>query len=354
MEYELFVGESEEPRSEKELIETVKKAGVLWRSADKKAAAKLLCEVFNEEVPDLDWFMPYVKEFGKEYRDLIGKLYLLHAEEDDDEWSDALAEFEDACGNDGLVSRLAARIVGDKWEEVRELFYDKCPECMFKGGEEEPYSLKLRSENIIECIPEDILDMHELASPVDDYGNCMDGYSHYEGYALVKDNPEIKEKQPPEIKAILAKLKERELKYFPNVIFPLVNGENMIDTCNQMLDLLQLLDHGYHFESINNYISDHEELFPEAISKRDRILNSLGRELGEKGGDKLDTLIEDLDDILNSGADDEELDDEELDDEDEDIQSIFDEADALDEELDADADAFDEELDDEDDSKDKQ
>ena len=343
MEYDLHVGESDAERSEKELIEAVKQAGELWRKGERKEAANIICKVFNEDLPDSDWFMPYVKEFGKEYRDLIGKLYLLHAEEPDDGWCDALEEFEEKCGNEGFVSKLAARIVGDKWESVRELFYDKCPECMFMGGEEEPYSLKLRSQSIIECIPEDFLDMHELASPVDDYGNCMDGYSHYEGYALVKDNPEINEKQPPKIKAILAKLKKRGMKHFPNVIFPLVNGDDLIDTCNQMMELLQLLDHGYHFESIGNYISDHEDLFPDAMGKRDRILKTFGQELGEEGADKLDTLINDLDDILNSGSeDDEDLDDEDFDDDD------FDDDDFDDDDFD------DEELDDEDDSKDRQ
>lgn len=52
------------------------------------------------------------------------------------------------------------------------------------------------------------------------------------------------------------------------MIFPLTDGENILDTLSQMQDLLLLLDHGYHFESISRYITDHPELFPEIIEKR--------------------------------------------------------------------------------------
>ena len=136
----------------------------------------------------------------------------------------------------------------------------------------EPYSLKLRSENCIECIPEDDCDLHELARPAEDYSHAMDGYSLFEGYALVRDDPGAKKKYPPGIKAVLEKIKARKLEYFPNVIFPLVEGKDLFDSCNQMLELLQLLDHGYRFESVSRYITAHPELFPEIMKKRLEML----------------------------------------------------------------------------------
>ena len=186
-------------------------------------------------------------------------------------WEWSLAEFEEACGG-GLVTGFASRLAGAKWEEVREKFYEKCPGCMFMGETAEPYSLKLRSENCIECIPEDGSDLHELASPADDYGHAMDGCSFFEGYALVRDDPGAKKKYPPGIKAVLEKVKARKLKYFPNVIFPLVEGKDLFDSCSQMLELLQLLDYGYRFESVSRYITAHPELFPEVVKKRLEML----------------------------------------------------------------------------------
>lgn len=139
---------------------------------------------------------------------------------------------------------------------------------MFMGDTKEPYSLKLRSENCIECIPADGSDLHELADPLRDYSHAMDGCSFFEGHALVKDDPEAKKNYPAEIRNILKKIKARKLKYFPNVIFPLVEGKNLFDSFRQMTELLQLLDHGYHFESISSYITDHPELFPDITKKR--------------------------------------------------------------------------------------
>ena len=139
---------------------------------------------------------------------------------------------------------------------------------MFMGDAEEPFSLKLRSTSCIECIPADGSDLHELAKPSESYNEAMDGYSYFEGYALVKEDPAAKPKYPAKIREILKKIKGRKLKYFPNVIFPLTDGENILDTLSQMQDLLLLLDHGYHFESISRYITDHPELFPEIIEKR--------------------------------------------------------------------------------------
>ena len=275
MELDLQIGTHAKCRPQKERAAAVKKAAELWQSGDKKEAVKIMSGIFNEAAPNPEWFLPYAKELGGEYRDLVSKLYLLHiSEEDEDyqwsyEWN--LVEFEDSCGG-GFAGRFADRLIGDEWEELRELFYDKCPECMFRGDADEPYSLKLRSVQCIECIPADTADLHELARPSEDYGSALDGYSLFEGHALVKDDPGAKPNYPPEIKTILKKLKARKLKYFPNVIFPLTAGKSLLDTCSQMRDLLQLLDHGWHFESISRYISNHPELFPDIMEKRLEML----------------------------------------------------------------------------------
>ena len=294
MEMDLHVRESGKCRTEKERKAEVKRAAGLWRSGSKKEAVSVLNEIFNETAPDPDWFLPYVKEFGGEYRDLVSKLYLLHADGTGDDAIDALLYFEDECGGEGLISKLASRLAGEKWEQVRETFYDKCPQCMFMGGEDEPYSLKLRSENTIECIPAGT-DLHEISNAASDYGHAMDGYSHFEGYALVKDDPEAEEDCPAEIQTILDRIEERKLPYFPNVIFPLVQGDDLLDTCRQMQDLLRLLDHGYRFESVSRYISGHPKLFPNLIKNRLKMLSALDDDDDDDDDDiDLDELLGDI------------------------------------------------------------
>ena len=301
MEMDLHIAAMQPGRTPKQLAATVKKAAGAWRSGAVPEAAELLNGVFNESVPDPAWFLPPVKELGGEFRDLVSKLYLLHAGDKDDEYIEALLEFEEVCGG-GLVGGIGSGLVGSRWEEVRELFYEKCPECMFMGGAETPYSLKLRSEGCIECIPEDPADLHELSSPADDYAHAMDGYSFYEGYALVRDDPGAKQTEcPPEIRAILRKIRARKLKYFPNVIFPLVEGEDLLDSCRQMLDLLKLLDYGYRFESISRYVTDHPELFPAILKKRLQMLQSA--EDDEPADEDDDELEFSLDDLKDSGDD---------------------------------------------------
>ena len=271
----LHVGVPGKKRAGKALAAAAEEAAGFWRAGKKEEAVAILNDIFDAGVPSAEQLAPYAKEFGAEYRDLVSKLYLLRFDPEDEEWEWNLAEFEETCGG-GLVTGFASRLAGAKWEEVREKFYEKCPGCMFMGDTAEPYSLKLRSENCIECIPEDDCDLHELARPADDYGHAMDGYSFFEGYALVRDDPGAKKKYPPEIKAVLEKVKARKLKYFPNVIFPLVEGKDLFDSCSQMLELLQLLDHGYRFESVSRYITAHPELFPEVVKKRLEMLKSPG------------------------------------------------------------------------------
>ena len=288
-------------RTPKQLAAAVKKAAGSWRSGAVEEAVELLNGVFNESVPDPAWFRSPVKEFGGEFRDLVSKLYLLHAKDKDDEYTETLLEFEEACGG-GLVGGIGSGLVGSRWEEVRELFYEKCPECMFLGDADAPYSLKLRSEGCIECIPEDPADLHELSSPADDYAHAMDGYSFYEGYALVRDDPGAKQTEcPSEIRAILRKIRARKLKYFPNVIFPLVEGEDLLDSCRQMLDLLKLLDYGYRFESISRYVTDHPDLVPGILKKRLQML--LPEEDDEPEDAEDDELEFPLDDLKDSDDD---------------------------------------------------
>ena len=203
--YDLHITSSAEIRPEKQRTKAVKESAELWRAGNKKEAVRILNEIFNEELPYADCFMPYVKEFGKEYRNILTKLYILHADDEDDEWIWVLREFESECGSDGMISKISADIIGQKWEEIREVFYEKCPECMFMGDAEEPFSLKLRSASCIECIPADGSDLHELAKPSESYNEAMDGYSYFEGYALVKEDPAAKPKYPAKIREILKK-----------------------------------------------------------------------------------------------------------------------------------------------------
>ena len=100
---------------------------------------------------------------------------------------------------------------------------------------------------------------------------------------------------PAEIQAILDRIEERKLPYFPNVIFPLVQGDDLLDTCRQMQDLLRLLDHGYRFESVSRYISGHPKLFPNLIKNRLKMLSALDDDDDDDDDDiDLDELLGDI------------------------------------------------------------
>ena len=78
-----------------------------------------------------------------------------------------------------------------------------------------------------------------------------------------------------------------------------------MDTCDQMLDLLKLLDHGYHFQSMSEYMSEHPEFFPKQTKKRwDMLKKSLETEEDDElfadedweEGDEEDIIFADDDD----------------------------------------------------------
>ena len=197
------------------------------------------------------------------------------------------------------INKFAALCVGEKLNEVRETFYEKLPECMFLGGAEEAFSLKLRCPEIMECIPDDEFSRIGIGE------HFLDGYSNLEGWALVKDKPLKSDARPPrypaEIKKIIDRLKERKLKLFPNIIFPLTQGDDVMDTCDQMLDLLKLLDHGYHFQSMSEYMSEHLEFFPKLTKKRREMLI---KSLETEEGDEEDIFADDDDEVYESNEGD--------------------------------------------------
>ena len=201
-------------------------------------------------------------------------------------------EMEKAIEN---INKFAALCVGEKLNEVRKTFYEELPECMFLGGADQAFSLKLRCPEIMECIPDDELSRFGTGE------HFLDGYSNLEGWALVKDKPLKSDARPPrypaEIKKIIDRLKERKLKLFPNIIFPLTQGDDVMDTCDQMLDLLKLLDHGYHFQSMSEYMSEHPEFFPKQTKKRwDMLKKSLETEEDDElFADEYDELLADED-----------------------------------------------------------
>jgi hypothetical protein len=165
----------------------------------------------------------------------------------------------------------------------------------------------------MECIPDDEFSRLGIGE------HFLDGYSNLEGWALVKDKPLKSDARPPrypaEIKKIIDRLKERKLKLFPNIIFPLTQGDDIMDTCEQMLDLLKLLDHGYHFQSMSEYMSEHQEFFPKQTKKRWGMLKK-SLEIEED-----DDFFADEDDDLFADEDDELLVDEDWEDGDE--EDIF-------------------------------
>ena len=303
--------------SEAQIKAEVDRAAELWKNGKTGEAASLFVDLFDGADPT-DWHFlpPFFRKFdelGAEYQDLVGKLIMLRAldsgseEEREamaDAWEDFAADIDDlpakrrgrAAAN---FEALAAKAVGGTWSELVEEFYDKCPDCMFLGDAEDPFSLKLRSESQIECIPETESGLSGM--------EYMDGYSCFEGWALVKDVPVTEksklEKYPAAIQKIMKELAKRDMKYFPNIIFPLTNGENILDTCRQMKDLLQLLDHGYHFQDIRRYMTEHRELYAEEI--RGMLL---GGGDDDQGGDD-DEPVFDLDDDEGdgNGEDDDEL-----------------------------------------------
>jgi len=297
----------------------IDRAAQLWKDGKIKEAASLFIDLFDG-MPQTDWssFMPFFEKFeelGAEYQNLVGKQLVLKSLD-----ADGKKELEDlaytwkhfAADIDDLPVRrrgraatnfevLAAQTVGGAWSELVEEFYEKCPGCMFMGDAEEPFSLKLRSENHIECIPESESGLSGM--------KYMDGYAPFEGWALVKDVPAVEgsdpEKYPAPIRKLLKELAKRDMKYFPNIIFPLTAGENILDTCRQMKELLQLLDHGYHFQDIRRYMVDHRELFADEI--RSMLLGDDDDEDGD-GSDDDDELVFDLDaeDLKDDGGDDDD------------------------------------------------
>ena len=282
----------------------INRAALLWKDGKISEAASIFIDLFDR-VDTTDWcsFLPFFEKLdvlGAEYQDLVGKLLVLKAleagskearEELTVAWETFMGDLDELpAKRRGSIAanfgNLAAKTVGGAWSELVEEFYDKCPECMFLGDSDEPFSLKLRSENHIECIPETESGLSGM--------EYMDGYSCFEGWALVKDVPAVEgsdpEKYPAPIRKLLKELAKRDMKYFPNIIFPLTAGENILDTCRQMKDLLQLLDHGYHFQDIRRYMAEHRELFA------DEIMSMLGMGDDESEDDD-DELVFDLDDI---------------------------------------------------------
>ena len=114
----LQIGVPGKKRAGKALAAAAEEAAGAWRAGKKEEAVAVLNEIFAAGVPSAEWLAPYAKEFGAEYRDLVSKLYLLHFDPEDEEWEWGLAEFEEACGG-GLVTALASRLAGAKWEEVK-------------------------------------------------------------------------------------------------------------------------------------------------------------------------------------------------------------------------------------------
>ena len=289
------------PQSDKQLKEDVRNAAELWAAGKKEEASAIFIDCFQHgKIPNASVFTPYIGKLGTQYCALIEKMYSLQTGMEDEEDLWPLLEFLEECPNNSLINTLTEKIVGAKWEAVQEKFYDKCPDCMFMGGADEPYSLKLRSPQVVECIPEGMA-LRELSGM-----KYMDGYSRYEGFALVKDDPDAKLKYPQKIQDILEKIKKRGGEHFPNLIFPLTQGKNILETCEQMLELLDLLDYGYHFENISTYIGNHPKLFKNIMKKRMSLLQSLVDNKDEDSEeDDEDFDFDDLD-ILFEGEDEKE------------------------------------------------
>lgn len=308
----------------------IDRAAQLWKSGKIGEATSLFIDLFDASDPT-DWcsVMPFFEKFeelGAEYQNLIGKLLVLRLLDADGKkelddlaytWKHFAADMDDLPvkrrGNIAAnFGELAAKTVGGAWSELIEEFYEKCPGCMFMGDAEEPFSLKLRSESRIECIPETESGLSGM--------KYMDGYAPFEGWALVKDVPAVEgsdpEKYPAPIRKLLKELAKRDMKYFPNIIFPLTAGENISDTCRQMKDLLQLLDHGYHFQDIRRYMAENPKFFADEI--RGMLVGDDDEGFKEDNEEEDDELVFDLDDE-DFKDDDEDGDDElvfDLDDED--------------------------------------